>query len=76
MDCVVQIRFIDDLDIKSENAIGTINLHWICVTNAKMLAFKQWPGKQNQSMDCSHTLYEQKYVDTCLSNISFQNHGH
>ena len=24
----------------------------------------------------AHTLHDQKYVDACLLNISFQNHGH
>lgn len=44
----------DDLDMKCKNAnIGTVDLHWICATNAKK---KQWLGKQNQSIGCCHTL--------------------
>lgn len=36
--------------------IGTIDLHWICATNYKKLAFEIVAGKQHHHMDYCHTL--------------------
>jgi hypothetical protein len=50
--------------------------HGLAVVARGTLLHTTQVSSNGQHHNTEHTLHGQKYVDTCLSNISFQNHGH